>query len=135
VASLESRIKALNKSKITDDWYWLIRDYLLVPMIPQLCEERGVLHKAIGYRGGEKGYVYKLDLEFERDRRRGFWNWLARAACPYVTGISITYENSLFACTYYDYRYFQYAEDIKKAYYEKLREGLGVDMVVVGQAW
>ena len=89
----------------------------------------------VHFRRYDSGEVHCVDLNFERDRRKSFFNWLARVFCPYITGISIAYEGSVFTCTYYDYRYFQYAEDIKAAYYEKLYAGFSnVSLVVIGRA-
>jgi hypothetical protein len=138
--SLEGRLSRIAGSNVVDEHYYILNSFIIVPMLPRLIEERGVLHKSTCYYHNHeqrgcivRGDIYKIDLDFERDKRRGFWNWLARGFCPWVTGITIKYEDSLFDCIYFDYRYFQYAEDIKKEYDEKLRDRYGVNMVVVGK--
>jgi hypothetical protein len=133
---LENRLGRIDKRQIGNEHYSLISDYILIPMLPQLVEERAVLHKAT-YNQSQDQYrnavYYGVNLEFEREKRRGWRNAWARFFCPWQTGLTINYADALFACTYYDYRYFQYTDEIKSKYYELLYPTYGINMVIVGK--
>ena len=83
----------------------------------------------------DNAQIVYLVVRAERDKKAGFWNWLARIFSPMQTVIKIRHGGGLvLLCEYYKHSYYTTADKIRMEYTEKLVEAIGWNLVVVCRA-
>lgn len=127
--SLEKAIKYSSGS--TGKRVSIINDYLLVPMLSELVNQTGLLHKTYVYRDYDKEPCL-IALYRKRPSTGGFWNFLARAFEENQEVLRITFTGQLWCCNYYVPFYFMTAQSLRDKYNELLRDSFGADFVIVG---
>jgi len=111
----------------------IINDFLLTPYLPLMIETLNKVHR-IKVCTNENSHVTSLKLQFERDKKPGFWNAIKRFFSVYETGVMVWHNGQLFLCEYYKHSFFEMCDKIKIDYDEKLKATFGCDFVIICRA-
>jgi hypothetical protein len=134
VDTLISRLANLpDKRWRRNEMFKIINDFLLSPSVAKLIEDNNKIHRA-KICTNDGGGITALKIQYEKDKKPGFWNWLKRLFAPYATGVKIWHNEQLFLCEYYRHGFFSLCDTAKAEYDEKLKSTFGCDFVVVSRA-
>lgn len=111
----------------------IINEFLLTPHLAEMIETLNKVHR-VKVCTTEQNHIYKLKLQFERDKKPGLWNLIKRFFLWYETGVIIWYNEQLFVCEYYKHSFFEMCDKTKTEYDSKLKSVFGCDFVVVCRA-
>lgn len=115
-----------------DECYKIINDFLLTPYLPAMIESLNKIHRIKVCQ--PDGKITALKLQYERDKKAGFWNWFKRLFSRYETGVMIWYNGQLFVCEYYKHSFFEMCDKMKVDFDAKMKSTLGCDFVLVCRA-
>lgn len=113
--------------------YNIINEYLMAPFLAGMIEALNKVHR-IKVCTDENNHVSGLKLQCERDKKRGIWNAIKRFFCRYETAVTVWHNGQLFLCEYYKYTFFEFCDNMKITYDDKLKTTFGCEFVIVCRA-
>jgi hypothetical protein len=145
VSAVQDALVKFVAEKEKGKWQWgkechemlvLIRQHIMVPMLSEIINSTGHLHKIHNdWCGPEhRQTICRVSIWHEKEKGPGFWyNW-RRFWCYWKWDVSVEWTGAVFAVSYFHTRAFLLADEIQHKYNELLRGTLGYDMALVNRS-
>lgn len=130
---LQTRLNNLpDKRWRNNEMHKIICEFLVSPFLPDIIERNNALYW-VNISKNESDSISSIDVRYEKEKKAGFFNHIARFILPWKLGLTIWYnkDGQIFVCEYYKYTFSCLADQIKEEYYKKLYEVFHVGFVVV----